>query len=207
MNPAPTFDRTYPLIKREVLWGNWRPGERIDVGTLSRYFDASAIPVREVLQRLVGERLLDLVPGGGFAMPEMGEQALRDLYSWHAQLLRIALRHWGTIAPSPPSAARLDTLDPVDEAGIVNVTEAVFAAIAHASSNSEHAAAMAVASERLRRFRRQEARLIRDLMPELRLVRALTESGPGTALRDAILAYHRRRLRRVTQIIAGSVRP
>ena len=204
MNPAPTFDRTYPLIKQQVLWGNSRPGERIDVGALSKDLDVSAIPVREVLQRLVGERVLELVPGGGFALPELSEEALRNLYVWHGQLVRIALRHQGTLTPRPPSAALLDALARDDHEGFAFATEAVFAAIANASMISEHAIVLTSVGERLRRFRRREARLIKDLLPELHLVRTLTEIGPEDELREAISAYHRRRLRRVAQLVTVS---
>jgi len=137
MNPAPTFDRTYPLIKSQLLSGAWRPGERIDVALLSKDFSASAIPVREVLQRLVGERLLELVPGGGFAVPDLGEKALWDLYAWHGQLVRFALRHRGPNPPEPPATAILEALDPDDEDGIVDATEAIFMAIAKGSDNDE----------------------------------------------------------------------
>ncbi len=207
MNPAPTFDRTYPLIKRQVLRGNWRPGERIDASALSKDLDASAIPVREVLQRLVGERMLELVPSGGFAVPEVSEEALRNLYSWHGQLVRIALRYRGTLTLRLPSAAFLDALARDDYEGFALATETVFAAIANASMISEHALVLISVGERLRRFRRQEARLIKDVLPELHLVRTLTESGPEDELREAIAAYHRRRLRRAAQLIALSTAP
>jgi DNA-binding GntR family transcriptional regulator len=205
MNPAPTFDRTYPLIKSQLLSGAWRPGERIDVALLSKDFSASAIPVREVLQRLVGERLLELVPGGGFAVPDLGEKALWDLYAWHGQLVRFALRHRGPNPPEPPATAILEALDPDDEDGIVDATEAIFMAIAKGSDNDEHAIAIAAIGERLRRFRRLEPRLIKDMLPELRLVRTLTANGADGELRDAIAAYHRRRIRRVVQIVAASI--
>jgi len=198
MNPAPTFDRAYPVIKRRVLRGDWRPLERIDVGQLAHDLDVSTIPMREALQRLVGEHLVDLVPGGGFMVPHLGGAALRDLYHWHAQLLRIALRQPGLgpiVVPITSDADGPETL--------ALAAETLFGTIGAASSNTEHGRAIAAVGERLRRVRINESRLIAGVKDELDHVRALTEDGREDALRDAITAYHRRRLRRVPQLIAS----
>ena len=199
MNPAPTFDRAYPIIKRRVLRGDWRPLERIDVGQLAHDLDVSTIPVREALQRLVGEHLTDLAPGGGFAVVHLSATALRALYHWHAQLLRMALRHAMRGAIIAPVIAS----DAEGPEALALFAEAVFAAIGAVSSNIEHVQAIVSAGERLRRVRIVESRLVRGVEAELNQVCTLTESGRSEALRDMITAYHRRRLRRVPQLIAN----
>ena len=196
MNPAPTFDRAYPIIKRRVLRGEWSSLEHIDVGLLADDLAISTIPVREILQRLVGERIVNLEPAGGFVMPALSETDLRDLYQWHAQLLRLATRQAEATIEMLPVGPTTDG----DPEAFALITETIFSAIVRSAGNIEHVRAMLSAGERLRRVRMHEVRLIPHTAAELNAVISLTEGGRHTDLVEAISAYHRRRLRRVAPL-------
>ena len=189
-----TGERVYLSIKSFLLSESaMRPGERVDVPDLSRRFGASATPVRAALHRLVGERLLAALPGEGFLVPRMNEPDLSDLYQWNAALLVNAARS-SRAEPAIPEAAP-------SENGPIAALEDLFARLAARSGNIEVEWAVAGASDRLHRPRCAEVDLIPEFEAESRELRQLSASGSPGALRQAIVAYHRRRLRLVPAIV------
>lgn len=189
-----TGERVYLSIKTFLLAESaLRPGERIDVPDLSRRFGASATPVRAALHRLVGERLLTALPGEGFLVPRMNEPDLSDLYQWNAALLVNAAR----AADGEPAIP----VEPPAGDGPIAVLEDLFARLAARSGNVEMEWAVAGASDRLHRPRCAELDLIPEFLDETRELRRLAVIGSASALRQAIVAYHRRRLRVVPAIV------
>ena len=67
------------------------PGDRLEPALLSEELNASVTPVRDALHRLTGERLVEAPRHEGFRTPMMTETPLRQLYSWHLDLLLLAL--------------------------------------------------------------------------------------------------------------------
>jgi DNA-binding GntR family transcriptional regulator len=188
-----TGERVYLAIKTYLLTESaLRPGERIDVRDLNRRVGASATPVRAALHRLVGERLLTSHQGEGFSMPRITEPDLADLYQWTAALLVNAAR---TVATEPALAAM-----PSDPGQPIQALEDLFARLAARSSNVEVEWAMAAANDGLHRARRVELELIPEFSDETLELRALASKGASAALRQGLVAYHRRRLRLVSAI-------
>lgn len=189
-----TGERVYLSIKTYLLSeGALRPGERVDVSDLSRRFGASATPVRAALYRLVGERLLTSLQGEGFLVPRLTEPDLSDLYQWNAALLVNASRAAGddpAVAPEPPATD-----------GPITALEDLFARLAARSGNVEVEWAVAGASDRLHRPRCAELDLIPEFHEESLELRRLAADGASGALRQALVAYHRRRLRLVPSIV------
>ncbi len=196
---AGTGERVYLAIKKFLLVeSDHRPGDRIDVADLSRRVGASATPVRAALHRLAGERLLVSHQGEGFSQPRITEPGLTDLYQWNAALLVNATR----AAPAGPPAA--PALDPVHEP--IAYLEELFARLAAQSGNLEVEWAVSGASDRLHRARRGELVLVADFVGELQAFARLFEAGDQAGVRQAIVAYHRRRLRLVpalARLMAG----
>jgi hypothetical protein len=189
-----TGERIYLSIKTFLLSGSaLRPGERIDVPDLARRFGASATPVRAALHRLVGERLLTSLQGEGFLVPRMNEPDLSDLYQWNAALLVNASRSGGAEPVIPAEAPPGD--------GPIAALEDLFARLAARSGNIEVEWAVAGASDRLHRPRCAELELIPEFQDETQELRHLAVKGGAGALRQAIVAYHRRRLRLVPAIV------
>ncbi|AZS19171.1 GntR family transcriptional regulator [Caulobacter sp. FWC26] len=189
-----TGERVYLSIKTYLLSESaLRPGERIDVPDLSRRFGASATPVRAALHRLVGERLLTALQGEGFLVPRLTEPDLSDLYQWNAALLVNAARSAGGEPAMPP--------EPPTGDGPIAALEDLFARLAVRSGNVEVEWAVAGASDRLHRPRCAELTLIPEFEDEALELRRLAASGASGGLRQAIVAYHRRRLRLVPAIV------
>lgn len=192
---AGTGERVYLAIKTFLLTqSDHRPGERVDIGDLSRRFGASASPVRAALHRMTGERLLVSHQGEGFSLPRVTEPGLSDLYQWNAALLANALRSGSA---SPASIAR--QIDPAAQP--LASLESLFAALAAQSDNVEVAWAVAGANDRLRRARRGELALVVDFVEEVSELRRLLMDSDAAALRQLLVTYHRRRLRLVPALV------
>ncbi len=70
----------YEQLKACVVGFGIRPGERLNEVALARDHGASRTPLREALNRLLAERLVDFRPGAGFFCRALEPQAIYDLY-------------------------------------------------------------------------------------------------------------------------------
>lgn len=55
-------ERTYAILQAEIVSGRMPPGHRIDVDALARTLEVSKTPIKESLQRLALEGLVDIAP-------------------------------------------------------------------------------------------------------------------------------------------------
>lgn len=200
MSPGGTMMRVYAALKARVLAGAFSPGERLDPARLSGELAASVTPIRDALHRLTGERLVDSWQHEGFRQPLVSEAGLRDLYAWSAELLALAIRAAArSERPAPRPSPQLGD-DYADNAA------RVFAWIAEHSPNHEHRAQVASLNDRIHVVRLVEGRLLHDCEVELDTVAGHVEAARWNDARQALDAYHRRRLRCVPQI-AAQIRP
>ena len=200
MSPEPvTAERVYARLKADIMRGRFPPRTTLVTQMIADDYGTSISPVRDSLQRLIGERLLAAHAGGGFEVPDMPEAALYDLYSWHGELLAIACRRpdrTESIRESPPGGAvpRPDT--------IADRAASLFDDIATCSSNGELRATVHGTGDRLHLVRLCEPLVMPGVAEELETIESRFRSGPVSDMRNAIKAYHRRRLRRVGQLHA-----
>lgn len=195
-----TADRVYEALKREILGSRFRPGALLPLHLLGKEFGTSVTPVRVAMARLVGERILESHVGGGFQRPLLLEKDLRDLYSWHAHLMRLVLRDRKHEWVMPDLSPMFDVLEPSDSAAIAEATAVLFCRIGECSGNVEHVAAVKAANDRLHATRIAETG-IPDRIEELRAVATATASGSHRTARTAIWSYQRRRVRRIGAIL------
>ena len=102
----------YRRLKLMILDGGLKPGELVTILSLSRAFGVSAMPVREALQRLTGERALTVISGRSVGIPELAADRLQDLSS-----VRMALE--GTAAEW--AAARIKAADCTKLGGLLTI--------------------------------------------------------------------------------------
>ena len=55
--------RIYETLREWIIDGTLQPGEKILDSELSQYFSVSRTPVREAIQMLVEQKLIDVRPG------------------------------------------------------------------------------------------------------------------------------------------------
>jgi hypothetical protein len=203
MSPeALTADRVYRDLKRQIMLGHFKPEASIGLTTIAQEFGTSISPVRDALQRLVGERLVDIQGGGGFAIPAMNRWSVHQLYSWHADLVRLAVKNMAR----PEKIEPFPGVEGSDQASrrhsIADLTAHLFALIGASSANTEHHAAIELAAARLHSLRLKES-VLPKLDVELESLWNVTRSANKNAIRLAMWHYHRRRLLRSKALAAA----
>ena len=88
--PSPGED-TYAAIRRSILEGALRPGERIVEQQLAELLHVSRTPVREALLKLERENLVARI-GRGMAVMRYSSDEVRDIYNLRAHLESFAAR-------------------------------------------------------------------------------------------------------------------
>lgn len=73
-------DRAYDRLRQMAIGYQFRPGERLNEGELSRRLGFSRTPLREALNRLATEGFLRFSPGKGFFCRELDPKEIFDLY-------------------------------------------------------------------------------------------------------------------------------
>ena len=82
MTPAPASslaDETYHAIRKRVAAGDWPPGMRLVNRKLGVELGVSMVPVREALNRLASEGLVEHVPGAGAFVRRLDRKRVRSL--------------------------------------------------------------------------------------------------------------------------------
>jgi DNA-binding GntR family transcriptional regulator len=201
MAPDPiTLERIYRALKEEYLSGAYRTGMRIDLQSLADRHRASVTPVREAIYRLIGERMFEAHPDGGFRIILPDPTRLTHLYAWNLQHLLAALHVTGEAALHQ-ALETLQHLGPgTERVAQTRAIGTVFRVIGEATGNLEFVEQIEAANERLFYPRLAEAMIFKDLPREFG---ALSDAGGMNVqknLRRRIIAYHRRRIEHVAQI-------
>lgn len=201
MTPPGTFDRVYQAIKRQLAEGFYAPGTRLEPAVISDELAASVTPIREALHRLTGERLVEAPRHDGFRAPMMTEATLRQLYSWHFDLVMLAvMKH---------RALDLAGQTPIDEARSNETARtrqnAWFLALARDNGNPEIAWALRNLTERLEPVQRLEATFLTETDEETDGILTALKTGDRRTLRKKLIHYHRRREQIVPELLASLV--
>lgn len=85
-------ERTYGAVKRMILAGTLRPGEKLAERDLSRRLKVSRTPLREALSRLVQEGLVENRPRRGHYVQAIDAKSVADLYDLREVLEKHAVR-------------------------------------------------------------------------------------------------------------------
>jgi DNA-binding GntR family transcriptional regulator len=193
MSPAHVLEPTYRTLKQHLIEGIWPPGQRLETGRLAEDLFVSATPVRDCLNRLVGERLIDFRPGEGYRVARITEGQLRDLIAFNAALLDLALR--AATAGPREAEAKLDSADyAASLAGLCN-------AIAARSDNAALCESVRALNDRLHAARRCEIRLFPDADAEVATLARQFRDG-SRSLRQGLTRYHSERRKAAGRIIA-----
>ena len=87
-----SVDRLYLDLRDRAMRYDFRPGARINEQALGRELGVSRAPLREALNRLVAEGLLDFVMNKGFFRKSISVDEVMDLYQVRIALERRAVR-------------------------------------------------------------------------------------------------------------------
>lgn len=84
-------------LRRAILTGRYKPGERLVEDRLSEELGISRVPIREALRTLAGDGLVEVRPNRGASVAAVSAEMARDLVEVRAMLeglnARLAARH------------------------------------------------------------------------------------------------------------------
>jgi DNA-binding GntR family transcriptional regulator len=181
MSPAHVLEPAYRKLKCMLMEGVWPPGERLDPLRLGDELGISMTPVRDCLNRLAGEQLVEIKAGRGYRVPRASEKILRDMLAINGVLLEIALVQQG--AGLPPNR-----FEPIDQHYADRVAR-LFDFIASRSGNVVLAETVRSLGERMHVFRIQDSRLFAGALQELDRLEQLTADA-NSELGSSLQRYH-----------------
>ncbi|WP_374551300.1 GntR family transcriptional regulator [Sphingobium yanoikuyae] len=185
MSPAHVLEPTYDALRRRLIAGTWPSGFRLEATKLALDLGVSITPVRDSLNRLSGERLVQATAGIGFHVPRLDAADISQLLDWHEMLLSVGLRRLET------GGAQLDI--PHGHNGIADHSAILFGSIGMAAGNGELDRAIANAAARLGPYRRMEADLLTGAAAEIDEIDQTARAGSWEALTRLLQQYHARR--------------
>lgn len=198
MNAGPTAGRVYDALRAIILNHGFRPGDRLDAALLAEQLAASVTPVRDALNTLTGEGLVESRRAGGFHLPPLDEPALKDMYAWEAQILRLALKDAQLVPAEPPS-------DRHRHSYAERVSDAV-GAVAGGSSNGEHVRAVGRLGARLHAVRTLEETVIEEAQSELARIEGALDQADRVELRRLWQAWYHRRIGAAARLVRAAYR-
>lgn len=107
MNPKPSRQEIHRHLREQILLLDLAPGSRLREERLAEHFGVSRTPIRQVLDRLEFEGLVEQGDGTGARVSALDPKELRDIW---AMRLRIA-EMVGEFMRMPADQAILDRLD------------------------------------------------------------------------------------------------
>ncbi|WP_409314763.1 DNA-binding transcriptional regulator CsiR [Pseudomonas putida] len=79
-------DAAYSRLKTDILQGVFKPGEKLLMSNMKERYSLGVGPMREVLARLVAERLVSAINQKGYRVVSMSLSEMRDIYEARAHL-------------------------------------------------------------------------------------------------------------------------
>ena len=73
-------DEIYISLKKSIIQGNLKRGERVFIDQISREINVSRTPVREAILKLEQEGLMQSMPKGGFIVSRFSEKDIKEIF-------------------------------------------------------------------------------------------------------------------------------
>lgn len=185
MSPAHVQEPTYQGLKARLKSGVWPMGMRLEAIKLADELGVSVTPVRDSLNRLVGERLVELWPGEGYRVARLTERLLRDLFLFNRDILARAAASAVTGFVKPEWNEQADAYpDRVAE---------LFLYVAGGARNAILVETVEALNDRLYSARCHDPELIAQCETEIEAFAALLhDRADPTAFNDWLASYHDR---------------
>lgn len=193
MSPAQVLEPTYRRLKRAITDGTWPGGTKLEAQRLADEYGVSMTPVRDSLNQLAGEGLVDLTPGEGFRVAALTEKGLRDMLDVNAMLLEQANPPRSAPPSGPPEMER--------DAGYALRLATAFSVLASGTDNRFLVRLVEHVNDRVRAIRQIEPEIISNAHEMLAEIEASFVS-PAAKRRAIIASYHRQCRVVVPQLIA-----
>jgi DNA-binding GntR family transcriptional regulator len=181
-------ERAYRTLRTQAIQFQLKPGERLLEVDLARAMRMSRAPVREAMNRLAAEGLLNFVPNQGFSCRKLSASEIAELYRVRADLEAGGLQELAGRA----EPAQLQALASACNEAIAAVeTLSIEAFVAH--DEDFHLKLMALGGNR------ERVRMLEQINARIQFVRRINWAGPR---RQTSLAEH---VEIMSQLLAGDI--
>lgn len=109
-------EQVYEELKKQIVVGKIKDGERLVEDTLAAEFGVSKTPVREALARLISEKLVERIPRKGVVVRAMSYEEVVDFLEVREVLEKFAIRKAAQKVSDVDIAILKQILDESDEA-------------------------------------------------------------------------------------------
>lgn len=90
--PRTMTDSVVAMIREAIIGGEYRPGDRLTISSLSQRFDVSTMPVRSALAQLERDGLVALHAHRGAVITELSVAEIDEIYEMRCLLESLAIR-------------------------------------------------------------------------------------------------------------------
>ncbi|MFB6271347.1 MAG: GntR family transcriptional regulator [Salinibacter sp.] len=105
-------DDIYQVLRRNILQQKLEAGQRLQVDDLADQLDVSRTPVREALNRLAAEELVEIVPRSGTYVAQPTAEDIDEIFDLRTALEGLAVEQVAAAAPNAEEVQALrDLLD------------------------------------------------------------------------------------------------
>jgi DNA-binding GntR family transcriptional regulator len=80
LNKKGISDEVYDILRDKILSGEFAPGERLDLSQISEQLNVSRTPVKDALQRLSVQDLVEILPRRGTFVSNLTADAVRETF-------------------------------------------------------------------------------------------------------------------------------
>jgi DNA-binding GntR family transcriptional regulator len=191
-NTTPLADRAWRALEEEIVTLKIAPGSVVSEAGLSARLGLGRTPVREALQRLASEGLVQILPRRGIVVTEIDVAAQLRLLEVRREIERLLARsaaqrsapvqrnRFGAIADEMETVAKRQ-----DDVAFMRLDRAFNLLLLEAAANEFATAAMKVMNGLARRFWYVHYRLVADMPLAARLhagvARAIAKGDPAAA--------------------------
>ncbi|MEW4468976.1 GntR family transcriptional regulator [Parasphingorhabdus sp. JC815] len=192
MSPAHVIEPTCKKLKYMLMEGVWPPGEKLEALRLADELGVSMTPVRDCLNRLVGEGLVEMKPGEGYRVPRISEKALRDMLVVNVALLEL------TLITRPEELSHVEFK--FKNCTYADRVSTFFDLIASLSGNIIIIETVRSLNERMHIVRMKDLLVFPDALQEIEELEQLS-ANQDAGLRSSLYKYHQRRHEKVSTLI------
>lgn len=89
---ASATQKAYAALRRMILTGELKPGEKLKIERLRKLLDTGGSPIREALSLLTSDQLVERLDQRGFRTAETSEENFNELLTLRCALEEMALR-------------------------------------------------------------------------------------------------------------------
>ncbi|WP_159831201.1 GntR family transcriptional regulator [Novosphingobium sp. TCA1] len=196
-DPSPawrTQERVYWTLKADYLAGALVPGVRFDLQAFADRHRVSRTPLREAVFRLMGERLFERHPDGGFMVLSPQPAVLADLYTWNALLVLEPMRHIDAEKLAKLLRSLGDAPAPDNPVDLALQISRLFLMLVSEIGNQSAIDTMRNLNERLHYARIGECDSLPDAFKEHKLLLTTDVRDLQRVFRRRLESYHQRRI-------------